>query len=273
MNKKEFLQERLKGVEYIQPEKCAQCKNCCVHGSCSVLPIDIEPFTVENVMKEIEIGKYSIDMEVICGGVILAGLHVRECGGNTIDIYRPHTKCTLLRENGCLLDAESRPVFALTFVPGNPCKRMISDREYFKMWSAERDIMEHVVKNCSSGKSPLQLMLEHFDTVALEIYKMLLNKTKSRDYFDVYMASVALEENLYDKIIRIANSEGTTDNIVERLVNLEGDLQTNIEDPFGQKLAQGLLHPNAYKMLRNFPLFASIEEKVEACLEYNKMYI
>lgn len=273
MNKKEFLQERLNGIEYIQPEKCAKCGECCKHGSCSVLPMDIEPFTVENVMREIEMGKYSIDLEVIHCGVTLSGLHVRECGSGTIDIYKPHTQCTLLTEKGCMLNEITRPAMALAFMPGDPCEGKISDEEYFQMWAREQDIMEQVIKICSGGKSSLQLVLEHFDKVAMEIYEMLLNKTKARNYSDSYMAAVASGENLYKKIIRIANSQSTTDRIVERLVNLEADKQTAIQDKNGHYLAEELLLFNAYGMLKKFSCVASVEEKIEACLEYNKRYV
>lgn len=272
--KEELLQKRLNGVKNnIQRERCAKCGNCCAHGSCSVLPVDIEPFTVENVMREIESGKYCIDLEVIHCGVTLSGLHVRECGSNTIDIYKPHTRCALLGEGGCDLDDITRPAFALAFVPGDPCKGMITDADYFKMWSAEQGAMEQVIRICSGGKSSLQLMLEHFDKVAMEIYEMLLNKTKSRDYSNSYMASAVSGENLYKKVIRIANSQRTTDLIVERLVNLQGDVQTAMQDPEGHEIAERLLRFNAYGMLSKASWFASIEEKIEACLKYNKMYM
>ncbi len=273
MSKKEsLLQERLNGVQNIQRERCAKCGNCCAHGSCSVLPVDIEPFTVENVMREIEVGKYCVDLEVIRCGVTLSGLHTRECDSSIIDIYKPHTRCALLGEGGCNFDDITRPAFALAFVPGDPCKKMITDEDYFKMWFMEQDAMEQVVRICSGGKSPLQLMLEHFDKVAMEIYEMLLNKTKSRDYSGSYMASVVSGENLYKKIIRIANSQGTTERIVVRLVNLEADVQTAMQDPRGHDIAEKLLRFNAYGMLRKFSSLASKDEKIVACLEFNKMW-
>lgn len=274
MSKKELLlQERLNGVKNIQRERCAKCAHCCAHGSCAVLPVDIEPFTVENVMREIEAGKYCVDLEVICCGVILAGLHTRECGSNKIDIYKPHTRCAMLGERGCNFEDPDRPAFALALVPGAPCQKMITDDDYFRMWFMEQDAMEQVVRICSGGKSPLQLILEHFDKVAMEIYEMLLNKTKSRDYLDSYMASVATGENLYKKVIRIANSQNTTDSIVERLVNLEADAQTATQDPNGHNLAKRLLRFYVYGMLEKPTFFASPEEKIAACLNYNKMYM
>lgn len=273
MNKKEFLQKRLNGIEYIQPERCALCKNCCICGSCSVLPMDIEPFTVENVMSEIKVGKYSVSLEVLPNGNIFSDIHVRECGSNIIDIYKPHTKCDMLKENGCSLSKESRPIMALAVVPGFPCRNMISDKEYFQMWLVQQHTMEQVVKICSEGKSPLQLMLEHFDKVAMEIYGVLLNKTIARDYSDSYMASVVSGENLYEKIIRISNSQGTTDRIIERLVDLESNVQTFLQDSNGHNLAKRMLRPYAYRMLDKHPLYASSEEKIAACLKYNKMYV
>lgn len=272
--KKEFLQKRLEGVEYIQSEKCAGCRKCCENCGCSVLPMDIEPFSATSVIKEIDEGKYSIELEVRGYGVPFLGLHARECDSDIIDIYKPHTRCALLTEKGCTFEEEEdRPAFALAFVPGNPCEKMISNEEYYQMWGEEQVIMEEVLRHFSNGKSSLQVMQEHFDKVAMEIYEMLLNKTESKDYYHIVKASIRMGENLYKKIIRISNSEETTSDIIARLVNLEADKQITTQDRNGHDLAKKLLQFDAYGMLDKFSWAASVEEKIAACLEYNKMYI
>lgn len=273
MSKKEFLQERLKGFEYIQPEKCAKCHKCCEAGGCVVLPMDIEPFSVENVIKEIRIGKFSISVEVLRRGLTFLMLNARECDSNGIDIFKPHTRCAILTSKGCGLDEVNRPAFALALVPGDPCKRMIDDDELLQMWLMKQDVMEQVLKILSGGKSTLQILLEHFESSAKEIYEMLLSKTKVKDFSLTCKAAVVLGENLYAKIIRIANSEGTTDSIVAKLVNLEDDLQNAIEYPSEYEIAKALLRFGVYHMLEKPPMFASATEKIEACLKYNKMYI
>lgn len=273
MNKKEFLRERLKGIDYIQSEKCAGCRKCCENCGCSVLPMDIEPFSTTSVIKEIDAGKYSIALEVLGCGVTFLGLQARECDSGIIDIYKPHTRCALLTEQGCMFDEEDRPAFALAFVPGNPCEKKISNEEYYQMWGEEQVIMEEVLRHFSNGKSSSQVMHEHFDKVAMEIYEMLLNKTKSRDYFRIVKASIMMGENLYRKIIRISNSEGTTSDIIARLVNLEADKQISTQDRNGYDLAKKLLQFDAYGMLDKSSWVASIEEKVAACIEYNNTYI
>lgn len=273
MSKKEFLQERLKGLEYVQPEKCAKCHKCCEAGGCAVLPMDIEPFTVENVMKEINLGKFSISVEVLTRDVIFLTLNARECDSNGIDIFKSHTRCSLLTQKGCGLDRVNRPAFALALVPGDPCKRMIDDDELLQMWSKEQEVMEQVLKICSGGKSSLRVLHEHFDRTAKEIYEMLLSKKTVKDFSNTCKAAVVFGESLYAKIIRIANSEETTNNIVAKLVKLEDDVQTAIKEPKVHEIAKALLRFEAYRMLEKPPIFASATEKIEACLRYNKMYV
>lgn len=273
MTKEEFFQTRFKGIEFVQPKKCAQCtESCCQKGSCMLLPMDIDPFSVENVIEKIDTGKFSITATVLKDKRIQLRLHSREIDSEVLDINKPHTQCSLLTPTGCSLSIEERPSYALTLIPGDSgsgsCKQAMYPSEVSKMWDEVQDTMETVLVHYSGGKNSRQVVIESFDKVANDIYQNLLYGSPFKNYSHIVTNSILFGENLYDKIMILSKSAGTTARVLLQLVSLE----SNRKDYNGNDLAQYLLHFGTYDRLK-IPIVASITEKFEACLEYNRIYL
>ena len=61
MNKKEYIKSKVRNKKYINYELCSTCiKPCCKTSGCDALPLDVTPFTQENIIKLINKGIYSI---------------------------------------------------------------------------------------------------------------------------------------------------------------------------------------------------------------------
>lgn len=274
MTKKEFLKKRIKNINYIDSETCAKCTKCCNDAGCALLPIDIVPFKVEDVIKNIDTGKFSIMARIFSKEEFHLCLQSREIDGDIFQINKPHKKCALLKEKGCLLSDEERPTYALTLIPGSygyGCWQAIDETEYYDMWDSVQNIMEEVVKYYSSGKSTYQVITESFDTAALNIYKTLINGKIFENYNIIFENSIKFGVDLYEKVLKISISEATTEKIISSLIKLEHD--AGYKDYYGSVLAYKLLQFKAYRHLKKPQREASIEDKIQACLKYNELYL
>lgn len=80
--------------------------------------------------------------------------------------------------------------------------------------------------------------------------------------------AVTLQVNMYDKIMEIAQSNGTEDKIIRRLVKWES--QQQILDGYNAyDVAWRLLLFGPYRTMNKDGKNASIAQKVEACRKYN----
>lgn len=272
MTKQEFLQAWLREEQYIQPEKCKNCRqSCCEEGGCLLLPIDIDPFTVENVIAKLNTGDYSITAVVFSKGDIQFHIQSRETEGEIISINKPHTRCALLKSDGCPLSREERPTYALTLIPGEygpgSCKQAIPREEVRKMWFEVRDVMEEVVAYYSGRKTGKEVVIESFDKAALSIYQSLIGERKFLNYTRVMINATLLQVNMYDKIMEIAKANGTVDNIITTLAKL--DSQKNVRNYNAYDLAWRLLIFGPYRVMENRTDDTSISEKIKACKKYN----
>ena len=276
MTKKDFLQIRLKGIDYIQSEKCTHCtRSCCEAGGCLLLPMDIEPFSTKNVIKHIDTGKFSIIARFFPVMNYQLRLQSREIDSDVFDINKPHTQCALLSLTGCSLSEEERPTYALTLIPGDygygSCRQAVSQSEIANMWHKVQRTMQEVVEYYSGGKDSLKVVLESFDKVAIDIYQTLLDASSFKKYSSIVKNSIVFGQDLYEKLIRISKVAGTTDAVILKLVELENN--GKFKDYNGYDLARRLLQYRAYGRLQKPIHHASIEEKVQACIEFNQLYL
>ena len=273
MTKKEFLRIHLNNKNYINHKTCSQCSKCCNSSGCALLPLDIEPFSTENVIRYIDTGKYSIMARIFSKKNIHICLQSREINGDIFQINKPHKKCALLTEKGCLFSDEERPTYALNLIPGyygyGSCCQSLDDEIFYNMWNSVQNIMEEVVQHYSR-KSSYQVVNESFDEVAKEIYQTLINKENFENYNTIFKNSIKFEVDLYEKIIKISDSAGTTEKVITRLVTLEHNDRS--KDYYGSVLASNLLPNKAYRLLKKPAYYASIEEKIETYLKYNELY-
>lgn len=160
MNKKEYIKRKTRGRKYINYELCSKCLDkCCNKSGCHAIPLDVEPFTPENIIRLIDKGIYSISY--ICGyNRIIPILRSREVDSGIFNLSDKHKQCSLLGEHGCTLTEDERPSIALLLIPRlhpfheewRDCKLLVKTKEFIKMWSDVTDIMEKVVKHYSNGK-------------------------------------------------------------------------------------------------------------------------
>lgn len=273
MTKQEFLQARLGGKKYIQYEKCKHCNpSCCEVGGCLLLPFDIEPFSVENVITQLDTGKYSIRAAIFSKDDIQFHIQSREEGAGIFSISKPHTRCSLLSSSGCTLSEAERPSYALTLIPGDyglgSCKQAVSKQEAKQMWTEVRDVMEAVVEHYAGGKKCIEVVTESLEEAAMDIYQRFLSEKDFPNYSFVMVNAITLQVNMYDKIMEIAQSNGTEDKIIRRLVKWES--QQQILDGYNAyDVAWRLLLFGPYRTMNKDGKNASIAQKVEACRKYN----
>ena len=141
------------------------------------MPVDIEPFTVEHIIKLIDSGKYIITIKVCDYNAVLTCLSTREVDDNEVfRISKPHRTCSLLTDKGCDLSEEERPSMALLLVPSENfiCRQLVPSHEIMDCWKRKASIMEKVVQHYS-GKDSYSLAIESFDEVAKKFYYKLIN--------------------------------------------------------------------------------------------------
>lgn len=162
MNKKEYIKRKVRHKKYINPELCSTCLYpCCKYSGCDALPFDINPFTVENIIKLIDDGIYSITYTFTYDRRVIPVLRSREIGADVFNFSNKHQQCSLLGENGCKLNEDERPTLALLLIPKEHpffdewrmCKSLVKTKEFIKMWDEVSNVMEDVVKHYTKGKS------------------------------------------------------------------------------------------------------------------------
>lgn len=223
--KRSFLQRYAKDKRYVCPEICSKCPHkCCENGGCMLMPVDIEPFTVEHIIQLIDSGKYVITIKVYDYNAVLTCLSSREVDDNGVfRINKPHSTCSLLKEKGCSLSEEERPSMALLLVPNEnfTCRQLLPSYEIIDSWKRQASIMKKVVYYYS-GKDSYSLAIESFDEVAKKFYYKLMENELFEEYDESVTCywAMQLKINLLDKIMVIANSFGTTTKIINKLVEL-----------------------------------------------------
>lgn len=223
--KEELLQRYAGGTRHVCPEICSKCSNkCCENGGCMLMPIDIEPFTVEHIIQMIDSGKYVIEIKAYDYNAVLADLSTREVDDDGVfRINKPHSACSLLTKKGCDLSEKERPCLGLLLVPdkGLCCKQLVPKNERINSWKQQASIMEKVVQHYAD-KDSYSLAIESFDEVAKKFYYKLMKN----ELFEKYDESVTccyarwLQIDLFNKIMVIANSFGTSTKIINNLVEL-----------------------------------------------------
>lgn len=226
MDKKiSFLQRYAKDECYVCPELCSKCPHkCCENAGCMLMPVDIQPFTVERIIQLIDSGKYIITIKVYDDNAVFTCLSTREVDDNgVIRISKPHRACSLLKEKGCKLSEEERPSMALLLVPDEnfTCRQLVPSYEITDSWKRQASIMEKVVKHYS-GKDSYSLAIESFDEVVKKFYYKLMKNQLFEKYDESVICCYArrLQIDLFDKIMVIANSFGTSTKIITKLVEL-----------------------------------------------------
>ena len=170
MNKKEYIKRKTRGKNYINPQLCSTClKPCCKSSGCDAIPLDINPFTLEHIIKLIDKGIYSISYTFSYNGEIIPILQSREVDAGVFIFSDEHKPCSLLGEHGCTLSKEERPTMALTLIPKphlfidewRSCRQLIKTKEFLKLWCQKIDVMDKVVEHYSNGKDIETLYREY----------------------------------------------------------------------------------------------------------------
>ena len=144
---------------------CTKCGGaCCKTTPCGMLPHDIgDQISVESVVNALNSGKYMIYLDVKKPkDIIIPTMAAKQTDEGRIKLNFLRKKCALLTLTGCPLSKLERPSMGLSYIPGTPCKQLVSNQALSRSWMTYRHLMASVIKR-ETGMS-----LEELYTVCYE---------------------------------------------------------------------------------------------------------
>ena len=136
----------------ISNEKCKECKGsgCCNHYPCAFAPEEFLSLNNVDYVKKL----------LMTGIIIIYQLnknlsYIRARGKFdppilVTNLTLSHNPCSLLTDNGCVLDSLFRPTEGLLLLPQYDCDEYYGPREITSDWSEYRKTMKRIVRKCNN---------------------------------------------------------------------------------------------------------------------------
>ena len=166
-------------LKYENKELCSKCGGiCCKKGGCLYSPNDFTNLKIDYLIDKLSNGYISIssyqdfhliNKKLLCNPMLY--LRTRNINRPIIDLISLPSKCSALRDNGCLYDIDNRPSGGVNLIPmaNNGCYPDKNPFEFVLMWQPYQDILRKIVKRFT-GKSIDENIRKDVYNLFLEIY-------------------------------------------------------------------------------------------------------
>ncbi len=225
MTKKEFLLEKLNIIQSFYPNTNLEPfpEQLCTRHSCSLLPLDIDPFTAENIIDRIDNGLYSIAVMKYNSDYI-PYLVIRN---NNSDVFIKNIisgKCSMCTKNGCLFPKDYKPIFSNVAILDNfNLISIVTSLELAELWFRNRNVMNEVISHYSS-ETPEELFYDSLKGFSKCFLEKLLNGESINEYematFSKIEDDSTLQFSVLEYITDLANENGQLEELWYILNNL-----------------------------------------------------
>ncbi len=179
--KKEFILRTIKANNYNGPiagfSECIKCGGeCCKKNACACVPDDFQDLTLQGIKEILATGNYMITAsyrrEERDGIPVTAYPYIsaREVDApqNGIHITMMHSKCAMLRADGCKLTQDDRPSQGLLLIPNGHrgCTCFVDTPT--QLWLPYKDVLDRVVSEYT-GKTTQELFEKELFPLANKI--------------------------------------------------------------------------------------------------------
>lgn len=175
-------------------ELCSKCGLCCKKSGCDYFVSDFDSITLDKLRDFLSSGQVSIvsalDFKRGKNNNLMMSpflyLRARNINRDIVDLISLKTTCSLLTENGCSLDKESRPGGGLNLIPAPDlgCHPMNNPVDMILKWEPYQKILTRLVKQIT-GKSINEKLKEDSYHLFLDILNENFEHVSKLELMDI----------------------------------------------------------------------------------------